>query len=139
MLEERKMKVAVSLSGRSMDGPFDARFGRAAFFGLTDMDTGEQEVLENPAVGASSGAGVQAAQSVVDRGVQVVVSGAFGPKAHAVLASAGVVMYVAPSDRPLTGTEVLKLYREQGLERVTAPTHAGHHDHPARAAERGRR
>jgi len=48
------------------------------------------KAVENPAVAAPGGAGVQAARLVVDRGAEAVITGRLGPNAARVLEAAGV-------------------------------------------------
>ena len=62
------MKLAISISGDKRDSPFDARFGRAPAFCIVDVETGEWQAFDNPALSASGGAGVQAAQFVARQG-----------------------------------------------------------------------
>jgi predicted Fe-Mo cluster-binding NifX family protein len=59
-----------------------------------EPETMSFEAVENPAVGAAGGAGIQAAQFVVARGVQAVVTGNVGPKAFDVFGAAGVSVYL---------------------------------------------
>lgn len=87
------MKIAVTAQGPGMDSPVDQRFGRAACFVLVDTDSGEHTVLDNATnLQAAQGAGVQAAQAVLDAGVEVVLTGHAGPKAFAALSAAGVAV-----------------------------------------------
>jgi len=121
------MKLAISISGNKLDSPFDPRFGRAAAFCLVDSDTGAWTVHENPALSASGGAGVQAAQFIAKLGAQAVVSGAYGPNAFDTLSPAGVEMYLAPTGENLTAADVLALFKAGKLGKAEAATHAGHH------------
>lgn len=73
------------------------RFGRAPAFIIVDMAQGQRQILVNPAQQAQGGAGVQAAEFLVKQGVNVVISGAFGPKAFNVLKAAKIQMYQASS------------------------------------------
>jgi predicted Fe-Mo cluster-binding NifX family protein len=68
-------------------------FGRCPVFIFVDPETMSFEAISNPAVGAPGGAGIQAAQLVVDRGVIGVISGSVGPKAFGVLKAADVTVY----------------------------------------------
>jgi len=52
------------------------------------------EAIQNPAVAAPGGAGIQSAQLVVDKGVEAVITGNVGPNAYQVLSSAGIAVYV---------------------------------------------
>lgn len=89
------MKVAVTAAGPDLDSPVDPRFGRAAYFLFIDTDTYELEAVPNPYVSALSGAGIQAAQLVANKGAQAVISGSFGPNAFQTLSAAGIPMYQA--------------------------------------------
>ena len=76
------MKIAVTSLGESLDSPIDQRFGRARFFVLYDLESGEWTVHDNTQnLEAAQGAGIQAAQHVVNLGVEAVITGHCGPKA----------------------------------------------------------
>ncbi len=121
------MKIAISISGNKADSPFDPRFGRAAAFWLVDTETGAWSVHDNPALSASGGAGVQAAQFIAKLGAQAVVSGAYGPNAADTLSPAGIEMYLMPGNETCTVAEVLALFKAGKLTQTEAATHAGHH------------
>jgi predicted Fe-Mo cluster-binding NifX family protein len=121
------MKVAISISGNTLDSTFDARFGRAAAFCIVDTENGEWQAFDNPALSASGGAGVQAAQFVAKQGAGAVVSGAFGPNAFDTLAAAEIEMYLAPGNETHSAAEILEMFKAGELTRAGAATHAGHH------------
>ncbi len=121
------MKIAISTSGASIDAPYDPRFGRAAQFCIIDEKSEDWEAIPNPAINASGGAGVQAAQFIAGKGANIVISGAFGPNAFDTLDAAGIKMYRAPVGENLTVSDLLKAFKEQQLEQAQAPSHGGHH------------
>ena len=121
------MKIAISISGNTPDSPFDARFGRAAAFCIVDTESGEWQAFDNPALSASGGAGVQAAQFIARQGAQAVVSGAFGPNAFDTLAAAEIEMYLAPGNQAHTVAEILVMFKAGQLTKAEAATHEGHH------------
>jgi predicted Fe-Mo cluster-binding NifX family protein len=84
------MKIAVTSTGTNMDSPVDPRFGRSPYIAFVDIQTGELEALANPFADASGGAGIQAAQLVLDQGAEALLTGHCGPRASAVLSDAGV-------------------------------------------------
>jgi len=89
------MKLAVTAQGPDLESEVDPRFGRAAWFLIVDAETGAWEAVDNSSgVNAASGAGVTAAQTVIDRGASVVITGACGPKASSALGAAGVKVIV---------------------------------------------
>ena len=124
------MKLAISISGNTLESSFDARFGRASGFCIVDTETSEWQVFENPALSASGGAGVQAAQFVAEQGAKAVVSGAFGPNAFDTLAAAEIEMYVSSGNQNNTANEILKMFNSGLLSKVEAATQGGHHEGP---------
>ena len=88
------MKIAVTSDGMGPDAPASPVFGRSPAYVFVDTETMQFEAVENPAIGASGGAGIQAAQLVVERGAQAVVTGNMGPNAFSVFQSAGVPIYL---------------------------------------------
>jgi len=121
------MKLAISISGKTLDSPFDSRFGRAAAFCIIDTETGEWQAFDNPALTASGGAGVQASQFVAEQGAQAVVSGAFGPNAFDTLSAAEVAMYLAPGNEAHTAAEILNMFKAGQVTKAEAATHKGYH------------
>ncbi|MCD4804143.1 MAG: NifB/NifX family molybdenum-iron cluster-binding protein, partial [Desulfobacterales bacterium] len=75
------MKICVTSNGPTMDASVDPRFGRCQYFVFVDSETMKYEAMPNPSIGASSGAGIQAAQTVADKGAGVVITGQVGPNA----------------------------------------------------------
>lgn len=119
------MKVLISASAPKLESSLDPRFGRAAYFLVVDSDTLEWTALENPAVHASGGAGIQAAQLASNHACTAVISGDFGPNAFNALQAAGIEMVQHSSPGPIT--EILELYKTGKLKKVSAPGNAGHH------------
>lgn len=121
------MQIAITSTGDNLDAPYDPRFGRAAYLIIVDEDTEAWEAYTNPAVNASGGAGIQAAQFVADKGVWAVISGDFGPNAYRALQAANLAMYLAPAGEAFTVRHLIHLYRGGKLQKPTAPTQRGHY------------
>ncbi len=96
------MKIAISATRPGAEATLEMRFGRCPFFAVYDSETKQFEWYENEGIKAASGAGTGAAQALLDRGVEAVVSGQFGPKAVQVLEAGGIKMFLAPADLPLS-------------------------------------
>ncbi len=122
------MRIVITTSTDSLDGPVDSRFGRAAYLSIVNTETGSWEACANPGVGATGGAGVLASQFVVEQDVQAVISGGFGPNAYMTLSAADIQMYLAPTGGELTGREALDLYQQGNLEQAAFPTEPGRRD-----------
>jgi predicted Fe-Mo cluster-binding NifX family protein len=118
------MKLAVSARGQTLDSELDPRFGRAKYFLLVDPERGSLEVVENKQnLQLAQGAGIQAAQTVVESGAQAVLTGNCGPKAFKVLEAAKIPVAVG-----LSGTvrEALRQYKENKLSFAQGPNVEGH-------------
>jgi len=88
------MKVAVTAQGRDLDSLVDPRFGRARYFLLIDTATDEFTAHDNVQnLNAPQGAGIQAAQTVVQLGAEAVLTGNVGPKAFATLQAGQVAIH----------------------------------------------
>jgi predicted Fe-Mo cluster-binding NifX family protein len=94
------LKIIISAQEPAFDGRVDQRFGRSPWLIFTDTNTGQWEALENPGGGQSGGAGVAAAQFVIDRQAEAVISGDFGPHAANALRAAKIDMYLFPAEIP---------------------------------------
>lgn len=87
------MIVAISTNGQNLEGSVDSRFGRCSNFLLYDVTNSSFKLIENAGQYEGHGAGVTAAQKLVDAGVKVVISGNIGPNAFQILRSANIRMY----------------------------------------------
>lgn len=84
------MKIAITSTGTEWDSAVEPRFGRCACFVLVDTENGAFEAKANPFRDAAGGAGIQAAQWVVDQGVSALLTGHCGLKSVAVFDDAGI-------------------------------------------------
>jgi predicted Fe-Mo cluster-binding NifX family protein len=118
------MRIAFTTSGKDLESPLDARFGRAPGFLVYDVDSSTAEYIDNQqSLDAAQGAGIQAAETVVRSGAQVVVTGHCGPKAFRVLSAAGVKVY--NTDQP-TVAAALAAYKAGTLKPAESADVEGH-------------
>ncbi len=68
----------------------DDFFGRAPYLAVRNTETGETDFIDNPAVSAESGAGVKAAQVMIDNHVEAVCMPQCGKNAQDALLAAGI-------------------------------------------------
>ena len=116
------MKIAISSTGSSLDDQIDPRFGRCTYFILIDPETMEYETIPNQNVDATSGAGISAAQLVIDKGATVVLTGNLGPKAANVFDSSGTKIVTGVSGQV---GEAIRLYAQsKDLSRQALPNQA---------------
>lgn len=119
------MKIAITASNPDLSSPVDPRFGRCPYFIIVDPDTMEFEANENTNLSASSGAGIQAAQFVANKGVKALLTGSCGPNAFQTLQAAGVEVIVGVSG---TVQEAATLYKEGNFKstpQANVPSHFG--------------
>jgi predicted Fe-Mo cluster-binding NifX family protein len=119
------MKIVVTANGADLDAQASPVFGRCRWYLFVDPDTMAFEAVENPAMEAASGAGIRAAQFVVEQGAEALVTGNVGPNAFDVLQSADVPVYLLGDG---TVRDAVEAYTEGRLSEVggaTGPAHAG--------------
>lgn len=118
------MKIAVTSIDGTLEGMVDERFGRAQKIIVYDTATGEFDVAENSKqMDLAQGAGIQAAQNVVNLGVRAIVSGHMGPKAFRVFKTAGIDTYSALN---MTVAEAIRHYKEGNLNKLAGADVEGH-------------
>lgn len=120
------MKIILTTTSPDIDSAVDPRFGRGAYLTVVDGDTLDWKAYPNPGVGATGGAGVQAAQFAAAQKASAVISGDFGPNAFDTLQAAGIAMYLYPPGAT-TARSVVEQFKAQTLKPAGAATRPGHH------------
>lgn len=119
------MKVVVTADGNELSSQTNPRFGRCPMLIFVETDTMAFEAMDNPAISASGGAGIQAAQLVVERGVAAVLTGNLGPNAADVFGAAGIPVFFHHEGTVRAAVEALKAGRLQAATGANVPAHAG--------------
>ncbi|RCV64640.1 putative Fe-Mo cluster-binding protein, NifX family [Methanophagales archaeon] len=117
------MNVCVTATAGDLNAQVDPRFGRCQYFVFVDPDTMAIETMPNDAIAVSGGAGIQAAQTVVDKGVEALISGNMGPNAFQVLSAAGVKVVTGAYG---TVKEAVEMYKTGTLSETDAATVSAH-------------
>ncbi len=112
------MKIAVPLDENQQD--VCVTFGRAPYFLF--WENGNSEILENPAADAQGGAGLQAAQFLVDQGAKALITVRCGQNAADVFKAAEIEIYKSQSKN---AAENVKALEAGSLEKLTH-FHAGY-------------
>jgi len=117
------MLIAMTTDGTDLSAPINPRFGRCIHFLLLDTETNESRAVINPGSQAAGGAGIAAAEFIVNQNVSAVLTGHVGPNAFEVLNAGGVKAY-----SNLSGTlgEAYLKYQSGNLEADAAPTSQSH-------------
>ena len=119
------MKVVVSSQGENLDAPASPVFGRCPTYVFVDTETMEFEALPNAAMSQGGSAGIQAAQFVVNKGAEAVLSGNLGPNAFDVLQAAGVPGYLISEGTVRQAVEAHKAGQLQPMGGANVAAHAG--------------
>lgn len=110
------MKIALSAKGTSLDDLIEERFGRTSSFIIYNLENNSYQSIDNTQVlNSPQGAGIQAAQHVIEAGGEAVITSHVGPKAFQVLQAANVKVYLASK---ITVREAIKLFQEGKLPRA---------------------
>lgn len=98
-------------------------FGRTPMFLAYNLEAKESEILANPGAQAEGGAGIKAAQAVVDSGAQVLITPRCGENAAEVFQAAGIKIYKSHGSDAM---ENIAAFEAGNLEELTH-FHAGYH------------
>ena len=119
------MKIAISSMGKDLDSQIDPRFGRCQYFVFVDPETMEFEAFENEGLMVSGGAGVQAAQLVVQKGAKALITGNLGPNAASALSASGIKVHLVAGGSVKEVTEAFKAGKLREVSGSTVPPHFG--------------
>ena len=119
------MKIVVTANGADLDAPVSPVFGRCPTYVFVDTETMQFEAVENPAATAGGGAGIQAAQYVIERGAQAVVTGNAGPNAFNVFQAANVPVHLFGGRTVREAVEAYKAGKLQSVAGANVQAHAG--------------
>jgi predicted Fe-Mo cluster-binding NifX family protein len=118
------MNIVITSQGKELDSMVDPRFGRAKYFIVYDLNTGEYAAIDNVQnLNAAQGAGIQAGQNVIGTGAEVLITGNCGPKAFRIL-SAGDLKVFKSSDGSVS--ENIEKYKNSELEEMKDANVEGH-------------
>jgi predicted Fe-Mo cluster-binding NifX family protein len=87
------MKVAIPVDDQHLETMVCMSFGRAPYFMFYDTDSKEHSFLENSAADSPGGAGIKAAQAIVDQHVDALLTPRCGENAAEVIKSADIKLY----------------------------------------------
>jgi predicted Fe-Mo cluster-binding NifX family protein len=87
--------ICVTSRGQDLEAEIDPKFGRAMYFLFVNPETLEYEAIKNPYAESAHGAGIQAAQLIVNRKISMILTGQVGPNAQRILDAAGIRIIAA--------------------------------------------
>lgn len=119
------MKVVIPVDGNQMNSTVCVSFGRSPFFLVYDTETKENNFFENAAAHSQGGAGIMAAQIVVDTKADALLTPRCGQNAADVITASGMKMYKTTTTSIIESIEAF----EKGSLVELKEIHAGFHNH----------
>ena len=87
------MKIAIPVDDQQIETNVSMSFGRAPYFLIYDVDTKESLFIDNVAKTSTGGAGIKAAQMVVDNQANILITPRLGQNAGDVLLAADIQVF----------------------------------------------
>lgn len=92
------MKIAIPVDEKDMGTTICVSFGRTPYYLIYDTDTKEGTFLDNSAATSAGGAGIKAAQIIVDNKVEALLTPRCGENAANVIKAANIKIFKTISD-----------------------------------------
>jgi predicted Fe-Mo cluster-binding NifX family protein len=119
------MKVAIPVVDKFMESSVCQSFGRTPYFLIYNTESDESVFLNNSAAASQGGAGIKAAQNVVDNNVSALVTPRCGQNAAEVIKAANIKIYKTINDSIKDNIDALNRGKLSLLEEI----HTGFYDH----------
>lgn len=119
------MKIAIPVDEKRLDSNVCVSFGRTPYFLIYDVDTKESVFLDNSAAASTGGAGIKAAQTIVDNKANVLLTPRCGENAAEVLKSADIEIFKTTSASVKDNIDAFIDGKLSLLDEI----HAGFHGH----------
>ena len=119
------MKIAIPVDDVSMETNICISFGRAPYFLIYDTESKDAEFLDNSAAANQGGAGIKAAQTIVDSQAEAMLTPRCGQNAAEVFTAANIKIY--QTDGGLLKHNIQAF--ENGELKLLNEIHSGFHNH----------
>lgn len=119
------MKIAIPATANNIDSEVCPSFGRTEFFLIYNTNDQANFFLDNSAATSQGGAGIKAAQILVDEHVDVLITPRCGENAASVLLEANIAIYKAAGNNLKDNISAC----EQGKLEMLNEIHPGLHNH----------
>lgn len=119
------MKIAMPVDDKSMETTVCQSFGRTPYYLIYDTESKESVFLDNSAVASQGGAGIKAAQTIVDSRVSALLTPRCGENAAEVIKAADIKMYKTINDSIKDNIDALNAGKLSLLEDIHPGFHNG--------------
>lgn len=87
------MIIAIPVNDKDLKSNIYKSFGRSPFFLIYNTETNESEFIKNDAIKSTGGAGIKAAQTIIDNKANVLLTFRCGQNAANLLKSTGIKLF----------------------------------------------
>ncbi len=101
------MKIIISSKSKEKEDLMDSRFGRCPYFYIYNSETKKGKMIENEAANTGGGAGIKAANFIIEEKPDILITGNLGPNAENVLRESNIEVILMKT-KPIL--EILKDY-----------------------------
>lgn len=119
------MRIAIPADKKDIGTNVCTSFGRTPYFFIYDTETKESLFIDNSAAASTGGAGIKAAQTIVDNKVNALLTPRCGENAAEVLNAADIKIYKTTSASVKDNIDAFVDGKLSLLEEI----HAGFHGH----------
>lgn len=119
------MKIAIPVDDKTMDTNVCVSFGRTPYFLIYDTESKESTFLDNAAASSQGGAGILAAQSIVDNKAEALLTPRCGQNAADVINAANIKIYKTMNGSLKDNLDAFN----KGELKLLSEIHAGFHNH----------
>ena len=112
------MKIAVSSTGKNIGSDVSDVFGRCPYFiivEIKDKKVEKTEAIKNENLDQATGAGISSAQVLVEKNINVIITGNVGPRALDVLNQFNIEIYSGEG----TVKDVLQYFIDGKLKKIS--------------------
>lgn len=117
------MKIALPVNEKNEKTEICPSFGRTPYYMIYDTETKRTEFIENAAAYSAGGAGIKAAQTLLDNKVEAVIAPRCGENAEKVLCDAGVSVFKNIDGNAMKNVKAFENKKLTALAEI----HAGFH------------
>jgi predicted outer membrane repeat protein len=118
------MKIGIALMEKDIEKDINQTFARAPYFAIYNSDNKEIVFFDNSAREASGGAGIKAAQFLVDKKIDSIIAFRLGENAVQVLTKANIKLFAPRED--LNAINNINLLLNNQLNNLV-DIHSGYH------------
>lgn len=119
------MKIVIPVEENSLQTKVCMSFGRTPYFLIYDAEKEEKIIIDNSAAASRGGAGIKAAQLLVDNQADILITPRCGENAAEALKASGIKMYKTINDCVQDNIDALLKGNLSFLEDI----HPGFHNH----------